>query len=584
MKILVFAPHSAIWIHAFPEALVAEAIVQQGNEMIYIGCGGVLDAYCISMSAYGIPFEAKNSSKKRICRICKRNKEIIRSRFGFAGVDLKDVVTGDDVSYANEIADGVTQANFLDLILDDVEVGRIALYELLVDAKKSTFDFSLDEWKRYQASLKNAVVVLRGAQRIINEARPDRVIVYNTLYSVNHIVTRIAELRGIPHYMIHGGGNFSKPVGTLLLFRGDGFRLRKNMLEKWKEVGGRPCASNIMKLVTDHFLETIKGRNLWAYSSAATGYSIDLRKFFDIGDGQKIICATMSSYDEWFAADAVGRLCFNDTLIYPNQVDWIRSLIDFVSNRKDLFLIIRVHPREFPNKREGVLSEHAKMLKDILKTLPGNVRVNWPTDKVSLYDLAHITDVFANAWSSTGCLMASLGLPVVLYSNNIPTYPAELNYFAITEEEYFQQLEQALIDGWSAEWIRKTYRWLGMDLGYSMMDISESFSRNTYGERSICSMVVNKLISYIAPCREQEKDCRKRAPYLSVSAKIDKILKNELNSVLDLDEQDAFASHQEETDCLKKEVRRLFEGLYGNSDISSQKNSLAMKLWNYANL
>ena len=42
MNVLVFAPHSAVWIHAFPEALVAEALMQEGHQIIYVGCGGVL--------------------------------------------------------------------------------------------------------------------------------------------------------------------------------------------------------------------------------------------------------------------------------------------------------------------------------------------------------------------------------------------------------------------------------------------------------------------------------------------------------------------------------------------------------------
>ena len=70
-----------------------------------------------------------------------------------------------------------------------------------------------------------------------------------------------------------------------------------------------------------------------------------------------------------------------------------------------------------------MLSDHAKMLQDAFVTLPRNVKVNWPTDTVSLYDLARITDVFANAWSSAGKEMAWLGLPVVLYSPELTLYP-----------------------------------------------------------------------------------------------------------------------------------------------------------------
>ena len=62
----------------------------------------------------------------------------------------------------------------------------------------------------------------------------------------------------------------------------------------------------------------------------------------------------------------------------------------------------------------------------VLTGLPGNVRVNWPTDGVSLFDLANVTDVFANGWSSAGKEMAWLGLPVVLYSDDVYAVPIRL--------------------------------------------------------------------------------------------------------------------------------------------------------------
>ena len=70
VKVLFFSPHSAIWVHAFPEALVAEALAQQGNEIVYVGCGGLLKSHCIPMAAAAIPFDAPPSTKQRLCRLC----------------------------------------------------------------------------------------------------------------------------------------------------------------------------------------------------------------------------------------------------------------------------------------------------------------------------------------------------------------------------------------------------------------------------------------------------------------------------------------------------------------------------------
>lgn len=97
--------------------------------------------------------------------------------------------------------------------------------------------------------------------------------------------------------------------------------------------------------------------------------------------------------------------------MYKNQVLWLKDLIDFFSKREDLFLIIRVHPREFPNRREGCKSENATVYEELLSNLPNNIKVNMPSDNLFIYDLALYSDVVLNGFSSAGLEMALLGLP-----------------------------------------------------------------------------------------------------------------------------------------------------------------------------
>jgi hypothetical protein len=584
MKILFFAPNSAIWGHAFPEALIAEALMQQGHEIVYIGCGGLLDDYCISMSAHDIPFAADREKKQRICRLCKKNKEIICEQFGFAGFDLSDKYQAADLNSIEEIITSVTPENCLELTLNSVEVGKIALYEILLDSKKSNLDFSPSEWERYKSSLKNALLVFHIAQRMFNQIHPDRLVVYNALYAVNRVFCRLAGLHGVPQYFLHAGGNLSKRIQTLILAKHNTVEFYRHMLEKWKEFKEHPCPHVALKAVTDHFLEVFKGRSAWAYSVAAKGSSSDLKSFFGIDSVQKVICATLSSYDERFAAETVGVLTRVENLMFTKQVDWVKALIEYVADRNDLALLIRVHPREFPNKRENMLSEHAKVLQEVFSKTPQNVRVNWPTDNISLYDLASITDVFLNAWSSSGKEMALLGIPVVLYSSELVFYPSELNYVGTTEKEYFLKLEEALQAGWDSERIRMTYRWCAMEYDYSLLDIGESFAKNDLQQRlPFFSRKFNKLLTFLKPCRQQMSDCKNRSQRLMAATNVNKIIHDQLHSILDIEIQYPFVSEEEETIGLKHEVHRLLCGLYSDPEAEAKSNALACKLLNFAN-
>ncbi len=530
-----------------------------------------MSSHCVSMSAYSVPFNAKPAKKEKICRICKKNEEIIRSRFGFAGPDLEGLANDEDFAVADEMIRATRPEQYARMALDGVEVGRIALYEMLIQSKRGALDFNSEERLRYRANLKNVIIVLRVAQRLLTDVQPDRIVVYNALYSVNRVVCRLAEIRRVPQYYLHAGDNLSNRLQTLVLARDHAFAYYRYLCSQWSRFEDQPCPLIAMQAGTNHLLEVARGRSVWAYSAASGGVA-DLRKTFHVDPGQKVICATMSSDDERFGGEVAGVLPSLGHLLFPKQVDWIRALIEFVKNRTDLCLVIRVHPREFPNKRECVLSDHAIMLREAFATLPKNVKVNWPTENISLYDLAGITDVFANAWSSAGKEMAWLGVPVVLYSHELTLYPTSLNYVGTTHDEYFQQIERALNEGWDPGWIRKVYRWSAVEFYYSSLDISESFAKDE--NRPFFRKAFDKALRAIAPTWEQQRDCRDRAKSLTVRDKINAIIGDQLRAAVDVKDIMPPVSFIEETALLKSEVCRLVDGLFGAAE-NSRNNSLA---------
>lgn len=579
MRILAFAPHSAIWIHAFPEALALEAMRQRGHEILHVGCGGVLRSHCVSMSGCGVPFESTSSAKGRICRSCNQNASIIRRRFGFTYQDLEQVVSEEDIEFATRSAEALTPENCRHFILEGTEIGRIAPYELLIQKKKADFSFTEDEWQRYLASVRNVIVVMRAVTRIIEEFRPDVVTVYNALYAVNRVVCKVCERRGVRQYFIHAGDNLARRLSTLIVAKDQAFSYYEHLRSCWREIKEVPTSPVSMSRATDHFLEVLKGKSPWAYSAAPTG-GRDLLKTFNLPQEAEVICATLSSEDERMSSELIGVQAPPSRALYVSQLEWVTALIEYVTTKPNRYLIIRLHPREFPNKREGVHSEHARQLKIVLSNLPANVRINWPTDGVSLYDLANITDVFVNAWSSAGKEMAWLGIPVVLYAPELTIYPAELNYVATTEAEYFEAIELALREGWDPERIRRTYRWCAIEYDKALLDISDSYRGAE--NRSWSSRAFRAIVRRVSTSHYQERDCRNRARVLECASSLVRVVEEDRNCVIDLDAGAGAPSLEQETRCLKQEVGRLYRALYGEGRPSvadrGHKTSLEQKL------
>ena len=146
VKIVFFAPHSAMWVHSFPEAVVAEALAQAGHDIVYVGCGRAFSRQCVCMTAAGITPDATEEAKSAVCDHCVSRKNILLSEFGFRSYDISDVLHSQQLAAADELLAGVTPDNFLDLKIEGVEVGRAALSTYLLIYKRSRLQFSGEEW------------------------------------------------------------------------------------------------------------------------------------------------------------------------------------------------------------------------------------------------------------------------------------------------------------------------------------------------------------------------------------------------------------------------------------------------------
>src|SRR5262249_13211851 len=160
---------------------------------------------------------------------------------------------------------------------------------------------------------------------------------------------KLAEERGIPSYFLHAGGNWSNRLQTLILARDNTFAFMKSIISRWPDYRHRPCSQERLAKLTDHFLVLFAANSIFGYSAAKGKGPPNIRGRFNVSNDQKILVAAMGSYDEEFAAETVEAKRPIQNLIFPTQAAWLQALVGFVRQRPDLFLIIRVHPREFPN-------------------------------------------------------------------------------------------------------------------------------------------------------------------------------------------------------------------------------------------
>lgn len=582
MKVMVFAPFSAIWPHVFPEALVCEALQQYGHEIIYITCGRALDSLCLVQQSRSLKKHTiTEKARRELCLECSRNKKIIKNEFQFHNFDISDYITDAHKKMADELALTVTPQNVLDFSYESVQVGRQALYVSLLQFKKSNMKFTDEEWDHCKEAIRNTLLVTMAAKLIIEKYQPDIFITYNNLYESNAAFSAVAKQYNAKIYSLHRACNLAHTSG-LSFTEESNTAFGRYLMKFWEKVKDIPCPQEYLSKITDHFLEVTKGLSVFAYSAPKKlGEQQSIRDVFRIPSSAKIICATMSSYDERFAAETTGNMPKLEGVLFPNAIAWINSLFDFTRTHPNVFLIVRVHPREFPNKREGEKSSHAEELERAFQNLPQNAVINWPSQNISLYDLADDVDVFLNAWSSTGKEMSLLGLPVVNYSRAIMFYPPELNEWAETHDDYYAAIEKCLNEGANFERIRMMYRWMAIELNRSSISFAESIKTLDNGlyRYPLPIRAYRKFMRTISPGYYERKALRARAKNPKFYEEINYVVSNKLpNSV----EAHNFTNPEnytlaEETLAIQGEIKRIINALYPNNSVA-RKGSLHEKL------
>jgi hypothetical protein len=578
MKIICFSSYTAVWRSALAEATIAWALQKKGNDIVYITPGG--------------QFVGKSNLAQ---------ERILRKEFNLNGYELRDVLTRQDIKKISLILRRLTKDNFESLKIDGIDIGKIAMYEFLINHKKMDAKFTQKEWCDCINDLKDTLVSYLACREIVNKERPDRIVVYNETYSVNRVWDKYATLSGIPVYFMHHGMNFSDTDSTLIIAKTNSVDYRYRLLKIWSKVKHVPVPNKMLSYVTNNFFELLKAKHFLVYSSPKSNKRINIRNFFAIKDKQKVLTATMSSYDELFAGQYVGVWKTHERLVFTSQTEWIKALIDYVKSKGNLFLIIRVHPRDYPNKRDRLKSDHAKMLEKVLIKLPANVKVNWPTDNISIYDLAQETDVFLNAWSSVGVEMSLLGIPVVTYVKEYTLYPQDLNYVGKDRKDYFAKIDLALIEGWSYKKIKMTYRWLVL---YYYRTVVKLRGEAKKGGQPILSKIAYEIARYLYSLlspktkafmikvyfmipglgvgRRQINDCRRQlAGYVDISP-VERMLCKSADTLVDVNEAlKANVTVKEEDRLIRNEIKRMYEGLYGNlpKGTKIKKNSLQYNLY-----
>jgi hypothetical protein len=464
------SPHAGIWPHALPESLLAKCLDKDLFEVSRIKCDGTFKKHCTVMESVALGLEESQSKKDEICRKCIKNAKILRSSYSGRDYLISNYLTKEDLVQADEILAAFNDENIQNLVYEGVEVGKIAAYEILIKFKKTSLDFNDEEMKYFNAYVKNSILSLFAFIKIYREEAPDILIAYSPQYAVNGVCARYCELNSTRVYFTEGSSNIEERYSALRVWDWTEFGLTNPAMKYWEARSAETLSTSDYSRVSKHIKRLLDASSFSVYSEPASG-NFDVHQYFGIPKNKKIILASMSSYDEVYSAYYINRFPSNKYIssVFKDQLEWIKSTIEFVKDQPDLFLIVRIHPRTFPSKRNAVMALEQIELAKILENPYDNIRVNKPTDKVSIYDLYSQIDTLVTGWSATGVEAMTFKIPVVTYDKNLPSYPASIHYTGSTRDEYFENLVLAANAGKSSISSYSALGWMAFSMSVGVI-------------------------------------------------------------------------------------------------------------------
>jgi hypothetical protein len=452
-KLLVFTPFSGIWSSAILDSQLINQLPPEDYEITFLRCAGLFDHHCNVMESLRIDLSQSKSQKEKICRRCMTSAKLLNES---SLKKLSQSLTTDHIDNYIEPSEVETISNYVDAFSNNdiierlqteginsgEELWRIALYESLLKFKKINYIFSDTELDYYRNSLRNVLLCSMAADSFFNKHSFEKALIYSPQYGICNALAQSAIRRGIKTYFIEGSSSASESGKSLRIWDWEKHGLVNPAIVRWPGYDALNLMDESSERVARHFNAIQKGV-AFAYSPRDR-INEGVYEHFGIDQEHKIWLISLSSFDEAFAAFAIGGFPESKYVsnVFENQFEWVKRTLEWFSesNIDKVSIVVRMHPRDLPNQREGVFAEQGSIWTSLLQVLPQNVYLDHPKDAFPIESYFSCISALITGWSSTAMDAMVRGIPVVTYDKNLPSFPSEIHLTGSSQEEYFSNL------------------------------------------------------------------------------------------------------------------------------------------------
>jgi hypothetical protein len=460
---LFFAPEAGIEPHYVSHAIIARTLKDMGHQVLIVRCEGDYP-HCLLMDMNRLGPDKTEAQRKEVCRRCDAVWLRTATAYGLPSISLSALL---DDTAKSEIHRQVMEmpADAGTFEVDGFRFGALCGSDLALTRKVlNQMKATGDNRRILEAYVKGALIAYRATQALMKTYAVARVTYFNEYSMVlgaavaamraDIPVTRLSQAvyRNIDRSKIMLA---AEPLAIYTYHR---------LLDEWGAWRDLALPPALVDSIAEHSLLRLSGGGHTVYSPK---HGSDTDALFDqlgLSRERKLLVAYPSSMDEYYSnmnlMNALGNIVFAQDQPFPSQTAWLQALVTHVESSSDLQLVIRIHPREGRNAHEHLESDNLINLRRDFSGNYAHVRIIWPEEKISSYDLAEIADVALPGWSNIALELARLGIPTLIAFQRYVPYPLDdVVDWRRTPEAYFVRIRELAATPGNFEQVRYAYRW-----------------------------------------------------------------------------------------------------------------------------
>tara|TARA_B100000579_G_scaffold400955_1_gene383037 strand:- start:632 stop:2200 length:1569 start_codon:yes stop_codon:yes gene_type:complete len=299
-----------------------------------------------------------------------------------------------------------TSKEFLDFEYESIRSGKFIASKILRESVVGKFDFCKIDKNKIKDYFINSISKIENFKLILKENNIQFLIFNERGYTPAGEIFELAlkkKIRCIQWFGSPIDNCHSLKCYTWNMRSDHPLKLLKNSLKRLSDFDKKKkISSKVMQHLKEQYFKQ-KGFNRQnLQKNKIILNKFELKEKLKISNNFKICTIFTHIFDD-------ATFFYGDSL-FSSYEDWLKNILIFTKNKKDINWIVKVHPAN--ELRHGVSLEE-KLIDQIYKKIPKNVKIIKPSSNINTFSFFESTDVALTVRGTVGCELACFGVPVI---------------------------------------------------------------------------------------------------------------------------------------------------------------------------